>query len=440
MIKKSLMTLLLGVLMIFTGVQTASASAYKDVAEDFWAYREIDDVVTRDVIYLFGDGTFRPWETVERVEFTGMLLRALGLSTAPITQTPNYSDVNTSTFGYEDIARSDQFGLIYGYTDGEFKPSRLITKAETASIMSHITKDSDVDTTLIQQFSDWQEVPNWCVFPFSKAIKYGLYVNHPLENELNPQRNLNRAEAAVLLAKLMRKMNLVEDKYKVEEQEEPVAEEPAEYLISTEHFYALPKIAVDRLNITNLRRIILAGNVFEVEFLEKFNSTKHQIGDEVVFYFPKDVYTKEGTLVIPQNSKLYATIEELRKKDWINKNAEVYLHFYKLVFPDGKETEFIARVLNDKEGILSENYWLKPLEYTLAGAAIGAGSGIGIGAGCDEIGNGLAIGLPTGAGVGLLTGFLTKGVNFKAHRNEKVLVELKVDSSIWNEGVEPIKY
>ena len=435
--KRSFMTLLFSVLMLFTGMQIASAGSYKDVAEDFWAYPEIDDVVSRDVIYLFDDGTFRPWETVERVEFTGMLLRALNLSTAPITQTPNYSDVNMSTFGYEDIARSDQFGLIYGYTDGEFKPSRLITKAETASIMSHITKDSDIDTSLIRQFSDWEEVPGWCVFPFSKAIKYGLYVNHPLENELNPNRNLNRAEAAVLLAKLMKALNLVEDKYKVEEETQP--EEPAEYLMSTEHFYALPKVAVDRLNITNLRRIILAGNVFEVEFLNKFNSKKHQIGDEVEFYFPKDVYTKEGTLVIPKNSRLLATIEELRKKDWINKNAEVYLHFYKLIFPDGKETEFIARVLNNNEGVLRENYWLKPLEYTLAGAAIGTGAGLGIGAGCHEIGNGLAIGLPTGAGVGLLTGFLTKGVNYKAHRNEKVLVELKVDSSIWNDGVEPIR-
>ena len=56
-----------------------------------------------------------------------------------------------------------------------------------------------------------------------------------------------------------------------------------------------------------------------------------------------------------------------------------------------------------------------------------------IGAANDRSGDGLAIGIPTGAGVGLLTGFLTPGVNFKARANEDVLVELKVDCSLYND-------
>ena len=434
--RKKLAALVFGLMLLFSSVSSALAKDYTDIPDDYWAAEEIEDVVTKNIIPLYGDNTFRPLDRVTRVDWTAWLLKALGLSTAPITSEPPYSDVTKSTYGYEDIARSDQFGLIYGYTDGEFKPQRFITKCETASIMSHITKDTEVDPSNLKQFADYQQIPNWGVLPFSKAIKYGLYVNWPLANELNPNRELNRAEAAVLLARLMKALGLVEDQYKAQapEEEQPAQEEPKEYILSVEHLDDYGRAVVDRVNITNLRMIILAKNVFKVSFVESFNSKKHNIGDVIPFYFKKDVVTKEGTLVIPANTKLYATIEELRDKRWINKNSEVYLHFTKMVFPNGHEYPFIARVLNDHEGVLVENYWLKPLEYTLAGAAIGGVAvGLPVGEANHRSGDGMAIGFPAGAGVGAIAGFLTPGVNFKARANEDVLIELKVDCSLYND-------
>ena len=421
--RKKITALFLTVTLMLSGFAVALAKSYTDVPDNYWAAEEIEDVVSKNIVPLFGDGTYRPHEKVPRVEWTEWLLRALGLSQAPITSEPDYSDVTPATYGYPSIARSDQFGLIYGYTDGEFKPQRLITKNETASIMSHITKDTAVDTSVLSQFADADQIPSWGVIPFSKAIKYGLYVNHPIENELNPNRELDRAEAAVLLARLMKALNLVDDTYKAsaeyEQQKEQVPEEPAEYVLSVEHLQEYDKAVVDRVNITNLRRIILAKNVFRVAFLEKFNSTQHQIGDVVTFYFKKDVVTKEGTLIIPANTKLYGTIEELRDKRWLNKNSEVYVHITKMVFPNGNEYPFIARVLNDYEGVLTENRWLKPVEYTIAGAAIGgAGIGLPVGESKHRSGDGMAIGFPTGAGVGLLAGWLTPGVNYKARAGE----------------------
>lgn len=436
-IRKNVAAIFLSLTLLLTGISSALAKDYTDIPDDYWAAEEIEDVVTKRIIPIYGDSTYRPLEKVTRVEWTGMLLRALGLSQAPITSEPMYSDVTQATFGYPDIARSDQFGLIYGYTDGEFKPQRFITKVETASIMSHITKDTDVDTANLTQFADYEQIPQWGMIPFSKAIKYGLYVNYPLETELNPNRDLNRAEAAVLLARLMRALDLVEDDKKAEETvEEPVAQEPQEYVLSVEHLENYKRAVVDRVSITNLRRIILAKNVFKVAFVEKFNSTKAQIGDVVPFYFKKDVRTIEGTLIIPAGTKLYATVAELRDKRWINKNAEVYLHFDRMVFPNGNEYPFIARVLNNDDGVLSENKWLKPLEYTVAGAAIGgAAIGLPIGESNGRSGDGMAIGFPTGAGVGLLAGWLTPGVNFKAGADEEVFIELKVDCSLYNDYV-----
>ena len=146
-IRKNFAAIFLSLTLLLTSVSSALAKNYTDVSDDYWAAEEIEDVVTRNVIPLFGDNTYRPLEKVTRVDWTDWLLRALGLSQAPVTTAPNYSDVTEATYGYEHIAKSDQYGLIYGYTDGEFKPQRFITKVETASIMSHITVDTDVDTS-----------------------------------------------------------------------------------------------------------------------------------------------------------------------------------------------------------------------------------------------------------------------------------------------------
>ena len=107
-IRKNLATIFLSALLLLTGVSGAFAKDYTDVPDDYWAAEEIEDVVTKNIVPLYGDNTYRPLDSVTRVDWTEWLLRALGLSQAPITAEPNYSDVTKETFGYPSIARSDQ--------------------------------------------------------------------------------------------------------------------------------------------------------------------------------------------------------------------------------------------------------------------------------------------------------------------------------------------
>ena len=73
----------------------------------------------------------------------------------------------------------------------------------------------------------------------------------------------------------------------------------------------------------------------------------------------------------------------------------------------------------------------------MSGPALGgAAIGLPVGAANDRSGDCMAIGFPVGAGVGLATGWLTPGVNFKASKDEDVLVELKVDCSLYNDYVQ----
>lgn len=444
-LQKKIIAAFLGLfLMLSNAIPVLAASKFFDVKEDFRAYKEIDDVVTKGIITPIEDGVFAPWAIVTRVEFAGMLLRALKKNNVEITIRNRYSDVTPSTNGYYEILRSDQVGTTVGFPDGTFKPDVPISKTETETMLAHITNDTSFIPELLTQFPDYKEIAGWATKPYAQSIKYNLYYNDPDPFKLTPMATLHRYEAAVLLSRLSSNLDLVKEQFrpvaevKPAPEPEPVAEAPKqpepprEYILSAEHFDIYPEAACNRVTMTNFRRIVLAKNVFKVAYLESFNSKKHTIGETEVFYFKTDVKTVEGTTIFPANTKLYAKVHDIKAPKALNKNAQVYFDFQELEFPSGNKVPMTARVLNGNDGWVVENYWQKPLEYIIGGAAVGTGVGLAIGAPQDKLGTGLAIGIPAGAVVGGATGFLTKGVNFKARANEEILIELKLDCNIYN--------
>jgi len=393
-------------------------STISDIPADYWASMEINSVINDGIMTLYDDGTFAPDVVVRRVDFAKWVLNALDNSTFQITVQNNYSDVTEETEGYEAILRNDQLGLIYGYPDGTFQPERIISKAETNSIMSHITKDVPAGESILGGYVDTADIPAWATHTYEKTVRYGLFVNHPDADEFLPNKDLNRAEAAVLLYKLRKALNLVKKAYK------------AETLLGTEHLNVTPLAPSNTVQITDKRIIVDQGNVIKVAFASKFNSKDHQVGDEVHFYAKEDIMTQEGTMVFPAGTKFLANIESLQDPQWLNKNARMTIAVKEATLPCGKTVKMIANAF-ENDGILVSNKWEKPLIWTAAGTLVGTGIGLAAGIPNDETAVGLAVGVPVGAVVGAGIGFLTPGVNFGASENDQIYVLIREAFSIY---------
>ena len=156
-----------------------------------------------------------------------MLIKVLNQKDLDIYIENPFSDVTLQTKHYNDIMRSAQIGLVYGYPDGTFKPENQIIKSEVTSTMSHITKDTVSDLSVLDNFIDTDNIPEWAKLAYAKTVKYGLFVNYPNKNLFEPNKDLTRAEAAVLLSKLKAAISNVKEEYK--------AEEPVEKTLSVEH-------------------------------------------------------------------------------------------------------------------------------------------------------------------------------------------------------------
>ncbi len=397
----------------------ALAASIADVSQNYWASKEINIVVDNNIMTLSGN-RFNPEGNMTRVEFVNALLKVLSDENLNVTISNKFKDVQSSNPNYDNILRSQQLGLVYGYPDGTFKPNNTVLRSEAQSVISHITKDMDADTSVLNQFKDAAAIPAWAKKVYAKTINYGIYVNYPDSRELRPNDNLSRAEAAVLLARLKEKLDLVKQ----------------EYIGTTriEHLDVTRKAPNNEVAINNIQSTINQGNVLVVAFEDKFKSEEHKAGDVVTFVADKDICTEEGTLIIPAGTKFVAQINEIQPPKKFNKNARVYPQLTKIILPSGKELAFNAKPFS-KDYSLKEGPWMttgKLLLCTAAGAAVGTGAGVGFAfiPNPANIGTGVAIGTPVGAAVGLVTGLVTPGLQYHAKAGENIYVILLDDAVI----------
>lgn len=395
------------------------AVSISDVSANYWASKEINSVVTDNIMALSAN-RFNPEGNMTRVEFVNALLKVLSNDNLNVSISNKFSDVSKANPNYDNILRSQQLGLVYGYPDGTFQPNRTVLRSEAQSVISHITKDMNADKAILNQFKDASAIPAWATNVYAKTINYGIYVNYPDSRELRPNDNLSRAEAAVLLARLKEKLDLVK----------------AQYIGDTtvEHLNVKRNAPNNEVRVNNVQSVIAEGNVLVVSFEDKFKSEEHNVGDVVTFFAEENICTEEGTLVIPAGTKFVATICDIKSERWFNKNARVYPQLTKIILPDGRQMAFNAKPFS-KDYSLKEGPWMtagKLLAYSASGAVVGTGAGVGLAFIPDphKIGTGIAIGAPVGAAVGLITGLVTPGLKYHAKAGEDVYVILLDDAAV----------
>ena len=104
-----------------------------------WAKPEIETMIKRGIITGYTDGTFKPSNNITRAEFLTLLSR-INSWVLPSVATTEFND--HSTFGMYDkiIGYAYKMRYIIGYPDGSFKPSNNITYREIQWIMDRVIR------------------------------------------------------------------------------------------------------------------------------------------------------------------------------------------------------------------------------------------------------------------------------------------------------------
>ena len=148
---------------------------------------------------------FYPDQTVSRVEFLTMAMRAVGVEKVPsVTDTGFADDSEIAADDKGFVAAAYSMGYIKGSTNekGElcFLPDQTITRAEAAVILRRMV---DAKTpALSSAFADASDIPAWASEAVTTLSSMGILTTSG--GAVSPNSQVTRAGAAVMLSALRR--------------------------------------------------------------------------------------------------------------------------------------------------------------------------------------------------------------------------------------------
>ncbi len=116
--------------------QTALA-AFIDLNQSHTNYDAITYLEENNILNGYPDGTFKPDNSVNRAEFLKIILEGSSITLDETENTP-FSDVNHSAWYAEYIKKAYKEGWVVGYSDGTFRPEQTINKVEALKILGEV--------------------------------------------------------------------------------------------------------------------------------------------------------------------------------------------------------------------------------------------------------------------------------------------------------------
>lgn len=169
-----------------------AAVMFLDIAANAWYKSFVDQLIERNIIGGYSDGTFKPDKTITRAEFAKMVCLAQGWELInPATQ--SFKDVPKTNWAYSYIETAKTNGALGGYKDGTFKADKNISRAEIAKIVSGALKLPEGTSTLKDISAHWAK-------GYIGACANAGIVSGYLDGTFKPNATAKRSEAAKMIA------------------------------------------------------------------------------------------------------------------------------------------------------------------------------------------------------------------------------------------------
>jgi hypothetical protein len=140
---------------------------------------------------------FKPERDLTRAEFVSLIDDALIPDSYDPINMEDFVDID-GHWAEEKIRRVATAGYISGYPDGTFRPDNSITKVEVLVALDAGEGYAGGDISwLPSKFDDADQIPSWAEQAVADVIhEWGFIRNYPDDDMLEPNKNATRAEAA----------------------------------------------------------------------------------------------------------------------------------------------------------------------------------------------------------------------------------------------------
>ncbi|WP_337104181.1 S-layer homology domain-containing protein [Paenibacillus sp. YIM B09110] len=189
------------------------SQSFTDV-EKHWSKPAVNDLGSRLILSAPVNGFFHPNSDITRAEFAGILVRSLGLSR--VKGPMRFVDVKEEEWYSGAVQTAYAYGLISGFGDDTFRPNDNITREQAfimlakAMMLIHTDKSQQTvnPSAPLHRFVDSDSLSEWARSGAAMVVEAGL-VSGRGGNTLSPKAYITRAEAAMIVWRLLQQAKLI---------------------------------------------------------------------------------------------------------------------------------------------------------------------------------------------------------------------------------------
>lgn len=181
---------------------------YDDMFGYEWAEVAVGALSRLGILDSIGGESFEPDKSITRGEFTAMLVRGAKLS----GEGGQFPDVSEDHPFAKEISAAKKKGIAMGDENGNFNPDANITRQDISALVCRtlklLGKIQPAEASVLEPFRDGGDISDYAVDTMAAVVRAKLIKGDDRER-LNPKKNMTRAEAAVLIERVMVHIKLV---------------------------------------------------------------------------------------------------------------------------------------------------------------------------------------------------------------------------------------
>ena len=177
-------------------------NVFTDLEGCEWAKEEIEMLASLNILNGVGQNVFAPYENVTRAQICKMICKILNIE--PKNGISVFEDVTENDWFCGYVNALSENGIVFGVSTTEFKPNEDISRQDFA-VMLHRALGTSVPEKN-DEFTDFEKIAEYAE-DAAAALKAEGIIKGDISGSFNPEKNTNRAEAAVMIYRSYKYLN-----------------------------------------------------------------------------------------------------------------------------------------------------------------------------------------------------------------------------------------
>lgn len=182
--------------------------------QDHWAKEAINDMGSRIIINGVDGKNYEPDKNISRAEFSAIIIKALGLPEGKgIT---GFKDIKQEEWYSGYVKTANTYGIVNGLSSTSFGPKDMITREQAMTMIARVMELTNIKpeitdneiTKFLSVYSDKAKISDYAKNSLVACLKAGI-INGRTETTINPGEYITRAEAAVIVERVLKKSALI---------------------------------------------------------------------------------------------------------------------------------------------------------------------------------------------------------------------------------------